>query len=136
MKAITLSTPTQEWTPASYRFGEDSTYNGAPLTHEIVLSDRRSEGGGIAFLLKFTPPAKKLIKLVATARSDEHVYILDGGYCDKVGKQRRFPGDYALNPKDHNHAAFIGRETVALVVYSGEPDEVHEFAVINPEPAS
>jgi hypothetical protein len=77
MKAITLSTPAQEWTLASYRFGKNSTYNGAPLTQEKVLSDRRGEGGGIAFLLKFSPPPGKLIKLVATARSDEHVYILD-----------------------------------------------------------
>ena len=40
MKAITLSTPAQEWAPASYRFGENSTYNGAPLTQEKVLRDR------------------------------------------------------------------------------------------------
>src|SRR5437870_5560256 len=135
MKLITLSTQAQEWTLASYRFGESSTYHGAQLTQEKVLSDCRGEGGRIAFLLKFSPPTGKLVKLVATARSDEHIYILEGGYCDKVGRQWRFPGDYGLNPKGHVHGAFIGRETVGLVVYSGEPDEVHEFAVIKPEPA-
>jgi hypothetical protein len=135
MKAITFSAPTERWVPASYRFGENSVYHGEPLVEEKILSDRRREGGGIAYLLRFGPPDGKLIKLIATARSDEHVYILGGGYCDKLGKQRRFPGDYGLNPNGHTHSAFIGQETVALVVYSGEPDEVHEFAVINREPA-
>jgi hypothetical protein len=135
MKLTMPSTFVEGWEPASYRFGKRSIYDGAQLTQEKVLSDRRSQGGGIAYLLKFKPPQGKLIKLVATARSDEHVYILEGGYCDKVGKQRRFPGDYGLNSKGHNHAAFIGKETVALVVYRGEPDEVREFAVIDPEPA-
>jgi hypothetical protein len=40
MKAIALSTPAQAWAPASYRFGENSTYKGAPLTQERVLTDR------------------------------------------------------------------------------------------------
>jgi hypothetical protein len=135
MKAVRSNTPDRPWQRAGYRFGECSAYNGAALVQEKVLSDRRGEGGGIAFLLKFTPPVGKLLKLVATARSDEHVYILEGGYCDKVGRPRRFPGDYGLNANGHTHSAFIGRETVALVVYAGEPDEVHEFAVIDCEPA-
>ena len=133
MKAITLSTSHREWEPGSHLYGESSIYHGRQLTQLKLLSDRRGERGGIAFLVKFSPPQGKLIKLVAVARSDEHVYILDGGHCDKVGEQRRFPGDYALNPQGHSHGAFIGRETVALVIYAGEPDEVLEFAVIDPE---
>lgn len=133
MKAITLSTSERAWEPGSRLFGESSIYHDTPLTHLKVLSDRRNEEGGIAFLIKFSPPQGKLIRLVAVARSDEHVYILEGGYCDKLGKQRRFPGDYGLNPAGHNHGAFIGRETVILAIYRGEPDEVLEFAIIDPE---
>lgn len=136
MKAITLSTSEQEWQPGSDQFGESSIYQGTQLTHLKVLSDRRDQGGGVAFLLKFSPPKGKLIKLIAVARSDEHIYVLEGGYCDKLGKQRRFPGDYGLNPRGHNHGAFIGRETVALATYRGDPDEILEFAVIDPERAT
>ena len=50
-----------------------------------VLSDRRGEGGGIAWLVKFTPPQGKLIKIVATAMSDEHVFSLQGGRSTKSG---------------------------------------------------
>jgi hypothetical protein len=57
--------------------------------------------------------------------------VLGGGSCNRSGEQLRFPGDYALNPKGHPHSAFIGRETVSLVVYAGEPDEIREFAVID-----
>jgi hypothetical protein len=133
MNARTLTASAHDWQPAAYRFGKGSVYNGKPLVEEKVLSDRRSAGGGIAYLLQFRPPQGKLIKLIATAQSDEHVYILQGGYCNKLGKQLRFPGDYGLNAQGHNHSAFIGCETVALVVYLGEPDQVHECDVIDPE---
>jgi hypothetical protein len=133
MKGKLLSTEVQDWQPADYRFGVAE--NAAAIAQEKVLSDRRSEGGGVAYLLKFTPPQGKLIRLVATALSDEHVFILEGGYCDKRGKPRRFPGDYGLNPSNHTHSAFIGQKTVALVIYAGEPDAVHECAVIEPESA-
>jgi len=88
MKGILLSTEVQDWQLADYRFGVAEEAPG--ITQEKVLSDRRSEGGGVAYLLKFTPPHGRLIRLVATARSDEHVFILEGGYCDKRGKPRRF----------------------------------------------
>jgi hypothetical protein len=133
MNTRTPSASANGWQSAGYRFGKSSIYNGKPLVQEKALSDRRSAGGGIAYLLKFSPPQGKLIKLIATAQSDEHVYILEGGYCNKLGRQLRFPGDYGLNPQGHNHSAFIGCETVALVVYLGEPDEVHECDVIDPE---
>ncbi|GEM_PF-5714309 len=87
MKAIALSTCGQEWQPGSGQFGESSIYQGTQLSHLKVLSDRRDEGGGVAFLLRFSPPQGKLMKLVAVARSDEHIYVLEGGYCDKLGQQ-------------------------------------------------
>jgi hypothetical protein len=50
-----------------------------------VLSDRRAQGGGLAYLLKLTPPPGKLVKAIAVSRSDEHVYLLEGGYSNKAG---------------------------------------------------
>ena len=132
MKAISVRTPDTEWTSAASVFGERAISNGKPLVQFKILSDRRPEGGGIAWLIKFSPPAGKLIKLVAVAQSDEHVYVLEGGYCNRAGEQLRFPGDYALNPQGHPHSAFIGVETVGMAVYAGEPDKVVELEVMDP----
>jgi hypothetical protein len=136
MKAIAARSSEIEWQPGSPLFGGDSNYQGQELVHLKTLSDRRDDGGGIAYLIRFSPPPNKMIRLVAVARSEEHVYVLEGGYCNRAGKQLRFPGDYGLNPSGHPHSAFIGRETIGLAVYSGEPDEVREFAVIDPEPGA
>lgn len=132
MKAVAVRTPNEEWTPATSVFGERAICHGKPLVQFKILSDRRPEGGGIAYMLKFSPPHGKLIKLVAVAQSDEHVYVLEGGYCNRAGEQLRFPGDYALNPEGHPHSAFIGVETVGVAVYAGEPDRIVELEVIDP----
>ena len=130
MKAILASTARMEWVPGSILYGPQSVYEGQELVHLKILSDRRTVGGGLAYLVKFSPPEGKLIKVVAVTRSDEHVYILAGGYCNKVGAQLRFPGDYTLNPAGHPHSAFIGTEGVSVVIYAGEPDEIRAFEVI------
>ncbi|MGH8012387.1 MAG: hypothetical protein ACREQ4_07805, partial [Candidatus Binataceae bacterium] len=127
MKSILGKTAWQPWTPGSPLYGADSVHDGHELVHLKVLSDRRADGQGIAFIVKFSPPEGKLIKLVAVARSEEHVYILEGGYCNHAGEQIRFPNDYGMNPTGKPHSAFIGQETTALAVYSGEPDEVRQF---------
>ncbi|MHB1664253.1 MAG: hypothetical protein ACYCT7_03180 [bacterium] len=75
-----------------------------------------------------------MIRTVAVARSDEHVYILEGGHCHRNGEQRLFPGDYVLNPEGHPHAALVNIETVALVICAGATDEVKEITVIEPKP--
>ena len=67
---------------------------------------------------------------MANARSDEHIYNLSGGHCDKSGQQRLFPGDYLLHPKGLAHGAFLAVETSAFVVYSGEGDELLDFQII------
>jgi hypothetical protein len=41
-----------------------------------------------------------------------------------------------LNPKGQPHSAFIGTETVALVIYTGEPDEIASMEVVDASPAS
>jgi hypothetical protein len=130
MKAAKLTTQNVEWQPAGEIFGPDSLYEGRSLTYYKVLSDRRDEGGGVAYLIRFSPPPGKLLRVIATARSDEHIYILEGGHANRAGEQIANPGTYGINPRGRKHSAFFGVETVALAVYTGEPDEVHELNVV------
>ena len=68
-----------EWTGGAPFYGPAAVHQGKDIVQLKVLSDRRSEGGGIAWLAKFSPPPGKLIKIVATALSDEHMFNLAGG---------------------------------------------------------
>ena len=124
-----------EWTSGVPFYGETALHQGRDLVQLKILSDRRAEGGGIAWLARFSPPAGKLIKIVATALSDEHVFNLEGGRGTKTGGRARASGGYTLNPEGQPHSAFIGRETVGLVIYRGEPDEIVSLEVVDPEPA-
>src|SRR5215469_7301391 len=124
-----------EWTPGAPFYGSAAVYDGKKIIQLKVLSDRRQEGGGIAWLVKFTPPPGKLIKIVAVALSDEHVLNLEGGRATKAGQPARASGGYTLNPKGQPHSAFIGTETVSLVIYRGEPDEITSLEVVDLEPA-
>jgi hypothetical protein len=63
----------------------NAVHNGRDIVQLKVLSDRRSAGGCIAWLVKWTPPPGKLIKIVAKALSDEHVFNLEGGRATKAG---------------------------------------------------
>ena len=110
-------------------------YDGKDIVQLKVLSDRRGEGGGIAWLVKFTPPPGKLIKIVATALSDEHIFSLQGGRSTKSGQRAQGSGGYGLNPKGQPHSAMIGSETTALVIYAGEPDEIRSMEVVDISPA-
>ncbi len=121
-----------EWTPATPFYGPAAVYDGHDIVQLKVLSDRRRKGGGIAWLAKFSPPPGKLIKIVATARSDEHVFNLEGGRGTKTGAPARATGGYTLNPTGQPHSAFIGAETVSLIVYTGEPDEIVSLEVVDP----
>jgi hypothetical protein len=132
LKTILTSAAGLPWSPGSGLYGSGSIYEERELVQLKVLGDRRADAGGIAFLVRFTPPEDRLIRLVAVARSDEHVYVLDGGYCNKAGRPLRVPGDYAFNPAGHVHSAFIGAETISLVIYAGEADEIRAFDVIVP----
>jgi hypothetical protein len=124
-----------DWTPATELFGDGALYEGKPVLEVKTLSDRRAEGGGIAHLLRASPPPGKLIKIIAVALSDEHVFNLSGGgRADKSGKQIGMPGGYMLNPEGQPHSAMIARETISLVIYSGEPDEVRSVEILDVEP--
>jgi hypothetical protein len=110
-------------------------HEGKEIIQSKVLSDRRQEGGGLALLSKISPPPGKLVKIVAVARSDEHVFDLEGGRGTKSGRPLRSAIDYTLNSEGQVHSALIGTETLSLVIYRGEPDENILFEVVDAAPA-
>jgi hypothetical protein len=120
-----------EWTSAVPFYGPAAVWQGKDIVQLKVLSDRRADGGGIAWLVKFTPPKGKLIKIVATASSDEHVFNLAGGRATKSGRRAQGSGGYGLNPKGQPHSAMIAEETMALVIYAGEPDRIDSMEVVD-----
>src|SRR6516165_5312794 len=61
-----------EWTPGTPFYGPAAVYDGKQIIQLKVLSDRRSEGGGIAWLAKFSPPPGKLIKIVPSRPGEFH----------------------------------------------------------------
>ena len=124
-----------EWTGGALFYGPAAVHQGKDIVQLKILSDRRPEGGGIAWLAKFSPPRGKLIKIVATALSDEHVFNLTGGRVTKSGQPARASGGYTLNSKGQPHSALIGSETVSLVIYRDEPDEITSMEVVDLEPA-
>ncbi len=123
-----------DWTSGVPFYGPAAVYQGRDIVQLKVLSDRRQQGGGIAWLVKFTPPAGKLIKIVATALSDEHVFNLQGGRATKSGQPAQSSGAYGLNPKGQPHSAMIASETTALVIYAGEPDRIDSMEVVDITP--
>ena len=135
MTSTRVDVDQMEWTSGTPFYGPNAVYDGDDIIQLKVLSDRRGAGGGIAWLARFSPPPGKLIKIVATALSEEHVWNLEGGRSTKSGHQVRAAGDYALNPTGQPHSALIGSETVSLVIYSGEPDRIEALDIIDVEPA-
>ncbi|HQU14636.1 MAG: hypothetical protein B7Z66_04740 [Chromatiales bacterium 21-64-14] len=130
LRPLQLRTDEIPWTPGSAALGDLSVYQDQETVFVKPLSDRRGEGGGVAQVIRFRPPVGMLIKVLAVARSDEHIYILQGGHCDKAGRQRLFPGDYLLHPNGHRHGAFLAVETIAFVAYTGEPDELISYEIL------
>lgn len=134
MPSIHVDVAEAEWTSAVPFYGPNAVHDGKEIVQLKILSDRRAAGGGIAWLVKFSPPSGKLIKIVARAVSDEHVFGLEGGRVTKSGAPARSSGGYTLNPEGQPHSALIGAETVSLVVYRGEPDEIVSLEVVEASP--
>ena len=135
MASLHVDYTTMEWTSGVPFYGPAAVHDGREVVQLKVLSDRRPDGGGIAWLVKFTPPPGKLIKIVATALSDEHIFSLQGGRSTKSGQRAQGAGGYGLNPKGQPHSAMIAAETVALVIYAGEPDEIKSMEIVDIAPA-
>jgi hypothetical protein len=131
MASTRIDVDCAEWISGTVFCGPGAIHDGKDIVMVKKLSDRRSEGAGSAWLVKFSPPPGKLIKIVATAMSDEHVFNLEGGRSTKSGEPARASGGYSLNPKGQPHSALIASETVAFVVYSGELDRVETLEVID-----
>lgn len=131
MASIHVDIAAAKWTSGTPFYGPGAVYGGKDIVQLKVLSDRRAEGGGIAWLARFSPPPGKLIKIVATALSDEHVFNLEGGRSTKSGAPARASGGYALNPKGQPHSALLATETVSLVIYRGEPDEIVSLEAVD-----
>jgi hypothetical protein len=131
MTSVHVDVGALEWQSGAPYYGTEAIYGGKEIVQLKVLSDRRQEGGGIAWLVRFLPPPGKLIKIVAVAQSEEHAFTLEGGRATKAGQPARGAGGYSLNPTGQPHSAMIATETVALVVYSGEPDEIRSMEVLD-----
>ena len=135
MTSIHVDLDSIEWSPGSAYKGPDALYQGQEVFYRKVLSDRRQEGGGLAVLSKICPPPGKMVKTVAVARSEEHVFNLRGGRVNKSGKPIEAPGNsYTLNPTGQPHSAMIATENIALLIYSGETDDVKSVEIVDIEP--
>ncbi|MBV9829141.1 MAG: hypothetical protein JO001_26260 [Alphaproteobacteria bacterium] len=135
MASIHVDFDAAEWTSGVPFYGPTAVHEGCDVVQLKVLSDRRAEGEGIAWIVRFSPPPGKLIKIIAKALSDEHVFPLSGGRTTKSGEPTKRSGGYTLNPTGQPHSAFIGQESETLVIYTGEPDEIISMEVIDATPA-
>lgn len=131
MTSMRIDYDAMDWGSAERFYGPNAVHQGHDIVQLKVLSDRRQEGGGIAWLARFSPPPGKLIKIVANALSDEHILNLEGGRGTKSGAPVKAAGGYGLNTTGQPHSAFIGQETVSYIVYTGEPDEIVSLEVVD-----
>ncbi|MBS0223603.1 MAG: hypothetical protein JSR91_22965 [Proteobacteria bacterium] len=134
MASLHVDPMSLDWTSGAPFYEPAAVYDGRDIIQLKILSDRRKDGGGITWLVKFMPPPGKLIKIVATALSDEHVFSLQGGRSTKSGEPAQRSGGYGLNPKGQPHSAMIAAETMSLVVYAGEPDEISALEIVDISP--
>ena len=65
------------------------------------------------------------LKVLSDRRKD------GGGRSTKSGERTQGSGGYGLNPKGQPHSAMIAQETMALVIYAGEPDEIRSMEVLD-----
>lgn len=131
MRSIHVDIDEVAWESAVPFYGPGAVHEGKDVVQLKILCDRRSEGAGITWIVRFAPPAGKLLKIIAVARSDEHVFVLEGARVNKAGQPTRAGGGYSLNPDGQPHSAMVSSEMTALIVYTGEPDEVTAIELVD-----
>jgi len=134
MASIHVDLEKLEWRSGSAKYGPVALHDGKEIIQSAILSDRRLEGGGLALLSRVSPPPGKVVKIVSVARSDEHVFNLQGGRGTKSGQPDRTASGYTLNTEGQVHSALIATETLSLVIYRGEPDENISFTIVDAAP--
>jgi hypothetical protein len=126
---------TMQWTSAVPFYGPAAIHEGKAVVQLKVLSDRRRKGGGIAWLVKFSPPPGKLIKIRRNCTL-RRARLQPGRWSKhQSGKPAQSSGGYSLNPKGQPHSAMIAEESVSLIVYAGEPDEINSLEIVPVRPA-
>ena len=58
MASMRIDYTAMDWTSGVPFYGPAARHDGRDIVQLKVLSDRRHDGGGIAWLVKFTPPEK------------------------------------------------------------------------------
>src|SRR5262249_21246280 len=124
MASIRVDPASLAWMSAVPFYGPQAIYDGKEIIQLKILSDRRKEGGGITWLVRFSPPPGKIIRIVAMARSDEQIFKLEGGRRATGEPPPPGSGSYGLNTQGQRHGAKITSETMDIVIYAGEPDEI------------
>src|ERR687897_259783 len=99
MASTRIDYTTMAWSSGVPFYGPAAVHDGKDIVQLKVLSDRRKEGGGIAWLVKMTPPPGKLIKIVAVALSDEHIFSLQGSRSTKSGERSQARAATASIPR-------------------------------------
>ncbi len=83
MASTRIDYTAMDWASAVPFYGPAANHEGRDIVQLKVLSDRRRAGGGIAWLVRFTPPAGKLIKIVA-----QHSPTSTSSHCKAVAAPR------------------------------------------------
>jgi hypothetical protein len=78
MKSMAVPSSSIDWASGTALYGPEAVQAWVALVQVKVLSDRHDEGGGQAYLVRFRPPAGKLIKI------------------DRRGRALRSPGELAV----------------------------------------
>ena len=131
MHSIKLDTEAMDWTPGSPLYGPGAICKAANWCRSRSSATAAPRAKASPSSSASLPPEGKVIRIIAVAQSDEHIFNLEGGRGTKSGERLRFSGNYGLNPRGKPHSAFIGTETMALLVYTGEPDEIRSIDVID-----
>ncbi len=130
MASIHVNIDETEWTSGVPFYGSGCLHEGKDLVQLRILCDRRDAGGGITWIARFLPPPGKLIKVVAIALSDEHIFAIAGGRTNKSGQpatwRRRLRAQHERSTAQRDD---LQQETTSLIVYTGEPDEVRSIEV-------